>query len=266
MKPLILLTNDDGIKSPGLRALAEELGKIGEIWVAAPHTQQTSAGRSHPPTSSGIITEADGYPAGIHAFSVEASPSQCVDYAILELMPGCPELVISGINSGVNLGSDITRSGTVGAALEAANYGIPSIAASLEIHQDEVFAAEPRADFSIAACFTRLFAEALLEGNYIDDVDVLKIDVPDNAVRSTPWEITKLAKKSFYHPAKPERKTLSDKGRLGWCVEADLTVFDEGTDLHTIFSKRIVSVTPLSMDMTSRISLSSLDKELRGKS
>lgn len=262
-KPLILLTNDDGIRSPGIIAAAQQLAGIGELWVAAPHVQQTSAGRSHPPKSQGVIMEAIGFPEGVKAFSVEGSPSQCVDHAILELMPRKPDIVVSGINSGVNVGVDITRSGTIGAALEAANFSIPAVAVSLEIHADEVFAEEPQADFSIAAWFVRLFTLAVLNGEYDDDIDVLKIDVPDTAERTTPWEVTRLSRRTYYHVKRPNRNDLIGTGILQWRWESDLAVFEEGTDIHTVFVKRQVSVTPISLDMTSRVSLERLQSALK---
>ena len=254
-KPIILLTNDDGIRSPGIIAAAEQLADLGELWVAAPHVQQTSMGRSCPPDSNGKIKKAERFPAGVKAFSVEGSPAQCVSYAVLELMPRRPDIVVSGINSGVNVGINITRSGTIGAALEAADYGIPALAASLEIHHKEVFAEEPQADFSTAAGFVRLFTRAVLNGDYDDDIDVLKIDIPDNAGIDTPWEVTKLSKKAYYHVRKPARRSFDENGSLRWRIESDLESYEDGTDTHTIFVKRLVSVTPISLDMTSRVSL-----------
>lgn len=257
-RPVILLTNDDGIRSPGIIAAAETLAEIGELWVAAPHMQQTSAGRSHPPSSSGITTKADGFPSAAGAFAIEGSPSQCVDHAILEIMPRCPDIVVSGINSGVNVGVDITRSGTIGAAIEGASYGIPAIAVSLEIHHNEIFSAEPQADFSTAGYFTAKFAQLILTGAQYKDIDLLKIEVPDNAEADTAWEVTKLYRKTYYHVEKPQRSSLEKKGQLLWRLETDLSKFDEGTDAHTVFVKRQVSVTPISMDMTSRIELNDL--------
>jgi 5'-nucleotidase len=264
-KPVILLTNDDGILSPGIIAAAEQLADMGELWVAAPHVQQTSMGRSFPPGSNGIIKKAVGFPEGVKAYSIEGSPAQCVSHAVLELMPCKPDILVSGINSGVNVGINITRSGTVGAALEAANYGIPALAVSLEIHEDEVFAAVPKADFSTAAWFTRLFTEAVLKGDYVDDIDVLKIDVPDNAHPDTEWEITKLSKKTYYQISKPERASFDVPGYLRWITEQDHSCFQEGTDAHAVFVKRRVSVTPVSLDMTSRVSTEKLQSTLRDK-
>ena len=265
-KPLILLTNDDGIRSPGLYAAAEELSRLGELWIAAPRTQQTSAGRSHPPASSGIIREADGFPEGVRAFSIEASPSQCVDYAVLEILPRRPALTVSGINSGVNVGIDITRSGTIGAALEAANFEIPAVAVSLEIHQDEVFAAVPQADFSTAARFTARFAKNVLDRGLEADADLLKIEIPDDAAPDTPWELTRLSRKSYYRVTPPVRSSSDGSGSLGWATASDFSDFDEGTDVHTVFVKRMVAVTPVSLDMTSRIDLQRLSDKLNEKS
>ncbi len=262
-KPIILLTNDDGIRSPGLIAAAGQLAGLGETWVVAPHIQQTSAGRSFPPQSTGTIKITDNFPVGIKAYSVEASPAQCVNYAILHIMPKKPDLIVSGINSGVNVGIDITRSGTIGAALEAACAGIRAIAVSLEIHQDEVFAEEPAADFSTAAYFTRLFSEAVLTKTLESDTAVLKIDVPSSAVQSTPWEVCRLSPGAYYKVCAPLESGGTGPGQLEWVIEEDHSTFIKGTDTHTVFIKKKIAVTPLSLDLTSRVSLSSLEKSLK---
>src|SRR5512139_2704864 len=133
-KPQILLTNDDGIQSPGLWAAAEALSELGFVHVVAPRDQFSGAGRSLPSTSDGILTEQQVL---IHGkawtvYSVGGTPAQAVLHGILEIMPSRPDLVVSGINYGENLGTGITVSGTVGAALEAAAMGIPALAISLE--------------------------------------------------------------------------------------------------------------------------------------
>ena len=132
---LILVTNDDGIQSPGLWAAAGALLPLGRVVIAAPREQQTSTGRSLPVSSDGRIL---AYPLEIagqtlEAYSVGGTPAQAVLHAVLEILPERPDLVVSGINYGENVGSGVTISGTVGAALEAGALGIPALAVSLQM-------------------------------------------------------------------------------------------------------------------------------------
>ncbi|MFQ5987733.1 MAG: 5'/3'-nucleotidase SurE [Dehalococcoidia bacterium] len=126
MSPLILVTNDDGINSPGLLAAVEAVHSLGEILVIAPEKQQSGAARSHPSCKGRIherVIEIER--ERVAAFSLDGSPAQAVQYGILRLRPRKPALAISGINYGENVGANITVSGTIGAAIEVASYGIP---------------------------------------------------------------------------------------------------------------------------------------------
>ncbi len=130
----ILLTNDDGIQSPGLWTAAGALSNLGYVHVVAPRDQFSGAGRSMPSNSDGVIkpqqmrvNEKDWT-----VYAVGGTPAQTVQHAILEILPERPDLVVAGINYGENLGTGVTVSGTVGAALEGASLGIPSLAISLE--------------------------------------------------------------------------------------------------------------------------------------
>src|SRR5512140_1440167 len=131
----ILLTNDDGIRSPGLWAAAEALSTLGYVTVAAPREQATSMGRAMPVSSDGKIT-----PVRLQigdqewtAYAVGGSPAQAALHGIMEVMPRTPDLVVSGINYGENVGTGITVSGTVMAAAEAASRGSPSLAVSAQL-------------------------------------------------------------------------------------------------------------------------------------
>lgn len=140
-RPLILLTNDDGVHSPGLAALCEAVAPLGEVLIAAPATQQTSTGRSYPrgPEWGKIQAISLPMPWGeIPAFSVTASPAACVGHGVLELAPRKPDLCISGINYGENLGKTLTYSGTFGAALQAADFGIPTLAVSRATSYEQI--------------------------------------------------------------------------------------------------------------------------------
>ncbi len=182
-KPQILLTNDDGIHSPGLWAAAAALEAIGYVHVVAPREQSSGMGRSLPSTSSGIIEPQQLNVNGREwtVYAVSGTPAQAVLHGIFEIVPCKPDLVVSGINYGENLGLGVTVSGTVGAALEGAALKIPSLAISLETKIEHHLSYSNEVDFSAAAYFTAHFSQLLIEQSFPDDVDVLKVDIPSNA-------------------------------------------------------------------------------------
>jgi 5'-nucleotidase len=261
----ILLTNDDGIQSPGLWAAAEALSALGFVHVAAPSEQFSGAGRSLPYTSSGIISPVQ---VGVNgkqwtAYGIGGTPAQAVLHAMLEILPGPPALVVSGINYGENLGSGITISGTVGAALEAASHGIPAIAVSLETDPAHHLSYSTAVDFTTAAYFTLRFARLLLAQTIPPDVHVLKIDVPAHATPETPWEITRLSRQRYYEPFASERQSWETPGPIRYRHAGDPNQDPVDTDVYAVRIKKIVSVTPLSLDMTSRIDLKEYEGKLR---
>jgi len=206
-RPQILLTNDDGILSPGLWAAAASLSKLGFVTVTAPREQYSGAGRSMPSSSDGIIQEqrvqVNGQEWGV--FAVGGSPAQTVLHAVYEVMKHKPDLVVSGINYGENVGSGITISGTVGAALEAASLGIPAMAVSLEADTKYHMSYSADVNFSVAAGFTALIARLLLEKKFPADVNVLKVEIPSDATVNTPWQLTRVSRQRYYEPVAPER-------------------------------------------------------------
>jgi 5'-nucleotidase len=263
----ILLTNDDGIDSPGLWAAAEALSSIGYVSVVAPRDQASGTGRSMPPSSDGIIRAQN---LNVHGqdwtvYAVGGTPAQTVQHAVLEIMPQKPDLVVSGINYGSNLGPGITVSGTVGAAMEGAALGIPSIAISLETESRYHLSYSKEIDFCAAAYFTVYFAKLYLDSQLDPDVRVLKIEVPSDATPETPWEITRLSPIRYYHPIRPERSSWEETGTLGYTLKTNPADFPEDSDVYAILSKRVVAVTPLSLDMTSRVDLNTLEADLRSK-
>src|SRR5512137_2566736 len=151
----ILLTNDDGIRSPGLWAAAETLSDLGYVTVAAPREQSSGMGRSLPSTSDGIIRPEVLTVCGRDwtVYAVGGSPAQAVLHALLEIMPKRPDLVVSGINYGENVGTGVTISGTVGAAMEAAAMGLPALAMSLETDTSHHFTYSRQVDFAVSAYF-----------------------------------------------------------------------------------------------------------------
>jgi 5'-nucleotidase len=266
-KPLILFTNDDGIGSPGLWACVEAFADIANLLVVAPREQQSGMGRSLPVFSEGRIYEDQRTIAGhdVTVYAVDGTPAQAVQHGVIELADRQPSLVVSGINYGENVGSGVTISGTVGAALEAASLDIPALAISQQTPID-LHLTYADVNFSAAAHFARLFAEWLLGGGQRpDDVDILKVEVPLNATPETAWRVTRLSRRRAYWPTRPERVALRDVGRLGYELRNDPSAAEPNSDSYTLLVDGLVSVTPISLDMTSRTDLFRLQQMIEGK-
>jgi 5'-nucleotidase len=254
-QPLILVSNDDGIDSPGLEAAARAAQALGEVLVVAPCRQYSGAGRSFPHSSTGVIEprtmELDGRTQ--EAFCVEASPAQVILYAMLELAPRRPSLIVVGINYGENLGSDVTISGTVGAALQGASFGIPALAVSLQTPKETHLNLAQDVDFTAAAHFTHLFARRMLAVDLPFDVDVLKVDVPATATPHTPWRLTRASRHVYFRAIPPQREDVSIPARMDYEAYLDEHAVEPDSDIYALAVDRVVSVAPLSLDLTSRV-------------
>ncbi len=265
MKKQILLTNDDGIRSPGLWAAAEALSELGFVTVAAPREQSSGMGRSMPSTSDGIITPekvtVNGQTWDVYA--VGGSPAQAVQHGILEIMPQRPDLVVSGINYGENLGVGVSVSGTVGAAMEAVSLGIPALAISLETEKAHHLSYSEEVDFSHAAYFTALFAQKLLEKDFPPQTNLLKVDVPRSATRETDWQTTHLSTNRFYRPLPEKGRDWSKPAQIDYELAPVQENEPQNSDVYVMHKKHKVSVTPLSLDFTARVELNEFDKFLR---
>jgi 5'-nucleotidase len=267
-KPIqILLTNDDGIQSPGLWAAAGALSELGYVHVVAPRDQFSGAGRSLPSTSDGIIKPQQMQVNGKlwTVYSVGGTPAQAILHAICEILPERPDLVVSGINYGENMGVGVTVSGTVGAAMEGAGNGIPALAVSLETDLAEHLSYSTTVDFSTAAYFTALFGRMMLQRRLPYDVDLLKVDVPSDATLKTPWEVTRLSRQTYFEAVRPKRVSWNEPEPVGYRRIEKLSGIREDTDVYALRVKRVVSVTPLSLDLTSRMDLMDFDQFLRGR-
>ncbi len=262
--PLILITNDDGITSPGLLAAAQAALPLGEILVVASNRQWSGAGRSMP-RAEGRITpfamEIDGQP--VAAYQTDASPALIVIHALHELAPRPPALLISGINYGENLGSDVTISGTVGAALQAAVCGIPALAASLQTPKETHTKPCDSVDFSTAVHFTRTFARQMLQTSLPSDVDVLKLDVPDDATPHTPWRLTRVSRRPYFVTIPPQRTSLAEPLTLDYDTTPHPEHVEPDSDIYALAVDRVVSVAPLSIDLTTRADFDEISTLLR---
>lgn len=264
-KPQILLTNDDGILSPGLWAAAASLSELGFVTVTAPRDQSSGMGRSLPNTSDGIIREERLQVKGQEwsVFAVGGSPAQAVLHGIFDVMKRKPDLVVSGINYGENVALGVTISGTVGAALEAASLGIPSLAISLETDSKYHLSYSTDVEFPIAAMFAVKFARMLLEKKFPADVDLLKVEVPADATPDTPWQLTRISRQRYYVPVPAERTSWDEPGTIGYREAGAFEDEPEDTDVYVLRKKRMVSVSPMSLDLTSRVDFAELDKMMR---
>lgn len=264
-KPKILLTNDDGIDSPGLWAAAEALSDIGYVWVVAPREQASGMGHSMPSTSDGIITpkKLEVHGKEWTTYAVGGTPAQTVQHGILEIMKENPDLVVSGINYGLNLGMAITVSGTVGAAMEGAAHGIRSMAVSLETQKELHLTHSTDVDFSAAAYFTKYFAKSMLENPLDENVQIVKVDIPCDATSETSWHVTRLARVRYYIPMTRNRTDWSKPGPIDYILQEDISLFPQDTDVYAVLGKRMVSITPLNMDMTAGIDFDQLDRTIR---
>jgi 5'-nucleotidase len=264
-RPQILLTNDDGILSPGLWAAAASLSRLGFVTVTAPREQSSGAGRSMPNTSDGIIQEQRVQVNSQEwtVFSIGGTPAQTVLHGVLEVMKRKPDLVVSGINYGENVATGVTISGTVGAAMEAASLGIPAMAISLEAAAEYHLTYSEEISFLVAAEFAARIARLLLEKKFPTDVDLLKVDVPSDATVDTPWQLARVSRQRYYEPLAPVRTSWSERAVMGYREAGALDREPENTDVYVLRKKRMVSVSPLSLDLTSRVDFTELDRLMR---
>ncbi|GAB4543550.1 MAG: 5'/3'-nucleotidase SurE [Anaerolineales bacterium] len=264
-KPHILLTNDDGIRSPGLWSAARELSRIGYVTVAAPREQSTGMGRSLPSGSDGIIRKETVQVNGQEwqVYAVGGSPAQAVLHAFYEILPQKPDLVVSGINYGENLSTSITVSGTIGAAMEAASLDVPAIAVSLQTDKQYHLSHSEDVDFSAAGYFAAYFAQRVLERGLPPEVDFLKVEVPAHATRQTEWRMARLSHLRYYEPLPVQRDSWEQPGSISYKMSEDLDHDGEDTDVTVVCKEKMVAVTPLNLDMTARVKFEDFDHHLR---
>jgi 5'/3'-nucleotidase len=156
----------------------------------------------------------------------------------------------------------VTISGTIGAALEGASLGIPALAVSLETAQEHHYSLSDEVDFSTAAYFTAYFGRSSLNQRLPADVDVVKVDVPCDATPQTPWTITRLSRRRYFEPLPPERTAWDSPAKVGYRYAGDEQNLP-GTDAYALRVQRLVSVTPLSLDLTSRVEFGELEAVFR---
>ncbi len=265
LKKQILLTNDDGIRSPGLWAAAKALSTIGYVTVAAPREQSSAMSRAMPITSDGIIKEETVHVNGQdwQVYAVGGSPAQAVQHGVLRILDIKPDLVVSGINYGENLAFGTGVSGTVGAAMEGVSLGAPALAISLETKKEHHLSYSDDVDFSTAAYFTALFAKKILEKKFPPQVQLLKVDVPSQADEKTPWRMTRLSPNLYYRAVTDRNAPWDEPSVLDYEVGINEEIEPDDTDVYAIHKRREVSVTPLTLDFSARVDLKEFGEFLR---
>jgi len=229
----ILVTNDDGYFSPGLDALADALRPLGEVTVVAPQTEASAVGHAltlRRPLRLEKIRE--------RVFAVDGTPTDCVNIGIDEVLTGPPDLVVSGINRGLNVGDDVTYSGTVAGALEGALLGYQAIAVSLQFTRGEW-------DFRPAATIAATLAAALLE-KPLPARTFLNINVP----QGTPSGIRVTVQAKRNHITKVDRRTDPRERPYFWIEEAQDDWEPHDRSDRQAIQDGYVSVTPLQPDLT----------------
>lgn len=257
-RPLILLTNDDGVHSPGLHAAVEALADIGDLLIMAPSTQQTGAGRGYLVESDKTIYQTEILINSVsqRAYHATVSPAQAVALAVLELAQRPIDLCVSGINYGENIGSGVTISGTVGAALEAACYNIPALAASFETPHEYHLQHSREINFAVSAHFTRLFAQKILAGGLPPGVDLLKIDVPASATPTTPWRVTRISRQRYYQSKVEDYDPQTGQPKkFSYYVNVDHAALEPESDIYVFAVEKQVAVVPMSIDLTAPVPL-----------
>ncbi len=247
-RPLIVLTNDDGVWSPGLAALKTALDPLGEVRIVAPDQNRSGAARSITMHSPLTVEEVE-LPDGTRAYATDGTPVDCVRMAALGLLDRTPDIVVSGINLGVNLGDDITYSGTVAAALEGIMLDIPAIAMS-----SERFGAGY--DFMVPARVARLLVKTALEKGFPAKT-LLNVNCPDRpAEQIKGMKFTRLGKRVYGDKVEyRETKGLRKEYHI---YNDDLSyVHESGTDFEAI-AEGWVSITPLHFDLMSHDALDAL--------
>lgn len=248
----ILITNDDGVNSSGIIAAKDAVESLGECIIVAPATQQSGIGHAltlFEPIRVNDVTLRDC----TMAYSVSGTPTDAVILGIFELAEEKPDLVISGINMGENLGkSELTTSGTIGAAMEAAVHGVPALAVSLQVKRGDIKFHDGHVDidFSTAKKITYKIAKNILAKGLPEGVDFLNLNIPLH-MKKEEIKLTRLGDRMYNVHV---QKRLDPRGRPYYWIDGEPAGHDlPGTDVYTLKKENVATLTPLSLDCTSNL-------------
>ncbi len=248
----ILLTNDDGIYAPGLRALRRELQKLGTVTVVAPATEQSAAGHSVTLVTPLLVTEVldddNRTPLG---WAVEGRPADCVKLALLELLPEPPDVIVSGLNAGSNAGINVLYSGTVAAAIEGAFYHHTAIACSLE-YDKKIH------DFPTAAGHARRVVEQILAQNPSPG-SLFNVNIP--VLEAGPIRGVKVMPQNVSTYEEKFDRRVNPRGRTYFWTSPDFRCPAPVPDTDvTALAEQYITVTPLKFDLTDHARLATMRK------
>lgn len=260
-RPLILITNDDGIASPGIQAAVRAVAGLGEIIVSAPAVQQSGMGRSFPrKEDTGIIDRSEVLSGAkrIPTYAVHGSPAQAVAHAVLELTDRLPDLCISGVNYGENLGMSVTCSGTLGAAFEAVSLGIPaiavSVAADLSIQRREDLPAVPDGgSWQAAEMLLHYITEKVVAQGFPAEADILNVNLPADIVDPGNYRLTTLSRQNYFNFLKPEKRDYTRPFQLPSKILVNEETLEKDSDIYALYVEKKISVTPLSLQMSVKL-------------
>src|SRR5689334_3271108 len=231
----ILITNDDGIHSPGLTLLAKALSRLGEVWVVAPDRERTAVAHAvtlHKPLRV--------HEVGKRVYTVNGTPVDCVNLALLNILPKLPHLLVSGINKGVNLGDDVLYSGTVSAAVEGTIHGIPSMAVSQEGRE--------QFHFATGAYYAVRVAKLILRRGLPEET-LLNVNIPNRTAETvTGVRVTCLSRRRFENPI---IEKVDPHGKSYFWIAGTRVSWSRNKDAdHEAIAEGAVSLTPLHLDST----------------
>jgi len=247
-----LISNDDGITASGILASKKAMEDLCETYVIAPETQQSGIGHAltlYDPLRINEHVLRDGS----IGYGVTGTPTDAVTLALFEIMDEKPDIMISGINTGFNIGkAELTTSGTLGAAIEAASFGIPTIAVSQEVTRDDIKFenGSNEVDFSFAGKMLNKLAKTVLKKGLPEGIDLLNVNVPANP-SDDKFEIAKLSER-MYVPVIEKR--LDPRGKpYYWIGGEPYDSHKPGSDGHTLSVLNKTTITPLKIDLTGEI-------------
>ena len=233
--PVILVTNDDGVHSPGITALHDAMKQLGDAFIVAPDRERSAAGHSltlHRPLKAEEIRQ--------RIFSINGTPTDCVTLGVNKLLPEKPSLIVSGINKGANLGDDITYSGTDSAAVEGTKFGIPSIAFSL--------IAGKHYHFETASRFALRLARFVLEHSLPYDT-LLNVNLPNVGVEEIRGvRFTRQGKRVYDNSI---QETYNPWGEKHFWIGGGTPYWERGEDMDIeAVQANLISITPIHLDLT----------------
>ncbi len=240
--PIILITNDDGISSPGIKTLSKTLKSVGDVFIVAPETEQSAVAHAltlHRPLRYERI--------GNNKYCVNGTPTDCVIIAVNKLLPKKPDIIVSGINNGANLGDDITYSGTVAAAIEGTLLGVPSIAISLiRENQNSDGFRKSTSKLQVAANFAKELTMKVFDNGLPEDT-LLNVNIP-HTLKIHGVKITKQGKLIYDNSI---QELADPRGRKYYWIGGGMPQWEssENTDFEAV-QNGYISITPVHLDLT----------------